>query len=157
MKIIEQSITGKAGAALCEDGIVVTDDFVAVADGSTNKSHVHFHPTMSNGQYCMTLVCDHIKGMSAETDCATFCQGVSEVVRAVYPRPQAAPEGICPTLVCPAGVRWALSSTGVERPRRGGSCPAPGAGGGVQTLNRPSGRVRCFRPPPPAFPHSSSN
>ena len=56
MHIIEQHIIGKEGPERCEDGMVLSDNFAAVVDGSTNKSHVRFHPAMSNGQYCMTMV-----------------------------------------------------------------------------------------------------
>ena len=38
MKIAEQFIQGKHSAADCEDGIVVTNDFVAVIDGSTSQT-----------------------------------------------------------------------------------------------------------------------
>ena len=38
MKIIESSIIGKKSPAACEDGMVVTDDFIAVIDGSTSKT-----------------------------------------------------------------------------------------------------------------------
>ena len=34
MKIIESSIIGKKSPEACEDGMVVTDDFIAVIDGS---------------------------------------------------------------------------------------------------------------------------
>ena len=85
-KIIEQTIIGKAGPLRCEDGAVATNDFVAVVDGSTNKSSMRMHPDMSNGQYCMTLVKEHISRMPAETDCTTFCQDVTRVVRTVYER-----------------------------------------------------------------------
>lgn len=33
MKIIESSIIGKKSPEACEDGMVVTDDFIAVIDG----------------------------------------------------------------------------------------------------------------------------
>ena len=38
MKIIESSIIGKKSPEACEDGMVVTDDFIAVIDGSTSKT-----------------------------------------------------------------------------------------------------------------------
>ena len=38
MIIIEQSIIGKKCQEVCEDGLVVTDDFIAVIDGSTSKT-----------------------------------------------------------------------------------------------------------------------
>ena len=86
MKVIEKSITGKAGAERCEDGIAVGNDFVAVVDGSTSKSHVAFHPEMSNGRYCMTLVVECIKALAADADCRLFCQQATDIVRAAYGR-----------------------------------------------------------------------
>lgn len=38
MIIIEQSIIGKKCQEACEDGLVVTDEFIAVIDGSTSKT-----------------------------------------------------------------------------------------------------------------------
>ncbi|WP_308243502.1 hypothetical protein [uncultured Prevotella sp.] len=38
MTIQEQFVCGKHTAADCEDGIVVTNDFVAVIDGSTSQT-----------------------------------------------------------------------------------------------------------------------
>ena len=40
MKIIESSIIGKKSQEACEDGMVVTDDFIAVIDGSTSKKRM---------------------------------------------------------------------------------------------------------------------
>ncbi len=84
MTIIEQSIIGKADAGHCEDGLVMSDAFVAVVDGSTSKSSLQFHPTMSNGQYCMRIVADFIRSMAANNRCSDFCQGVTSQVRSVY-------------------------------------------------------------------------
>ena len=41
MDIIESSIIGKKSPEACEDGMVVTDDFIAVIDGSTSKTPKH--------------------------------------------------------------------------------------------------------------------
>ena len=53
MKIIESSIIGKKSPEACEDGMVVTDDFIAVIDGSTSKTPKHLNPDMKNGRYAM--------------------------------------------------------------------------------------------------------
>ena len=42
MEILEQSLVPKSPQKKSEDGIVVTDDFVAVIDGSTSKSQFRF-------------------------------------------------------------------------------------------------------------------
>lgn len=85
MRIIEQSIIGKHTAADCEDGIVVTNNFVAVIDGSTSKTSKHINPTMSNGRYCMAVVSNYIKTIPADTSLDDFCQGVTAAIHAIYP------------------------------------------------------------------------
>lgn len=89
MTIIEQSSIGKISQQTNEDAIVVTDNFIAVIDGSTSKSSHRFHPTMSNGQYCMTLVRQYIESMPADTDCQHFCHNITQYIHFVYARMQA--------------------------------------------------------------------
>lgn len=67
-----------------EDGIIVTDDFAAVIDGSTSKSTVNIHNDVSNGRYCMLLICDYIKQAKKDIDVVEFCKGVTEFVRSHY-------------------------------------------------------------------------
>lgn len=85
MRIIEQSITGKHIAEDCEDGIVATDDFVAVIDGSTSKATGHVNTTMTNGRYCMEVIADYIQNMAADTSLDTFCDGITNTIHALYP------------------------------------------------------------------------
>ena len=56
MKIIESKIVGKKSQETCEDGLVITDDFIAVIDGSTSKTPKHLNPEMKNGRYAMMLM-----------------------------------------------------------------------------------------------------
>ena len=56
MDIIESCIVGKKSPETCEDGMVVTDDFIAVIDGSTSKTSKHLNPDMKNGRYAMMLI-----------------------------------------------------------------------------------------------------
>lgn len=83
--IIEQNITGKHAAADCEDGIVATDAFVAVIDGSTSKTARHINPAMRNGRYCMTAIADYIRTMPPDTTLDDFCRGVTARIHALYP------------------------------------------------------------------------
>lgn len=54
MTIYEQAYPGQARCQpVCEDGIVVTDNFVAAIDGSTSKGKKRVNPSMRNGRYCM--------------------------------------------------------------------------------------------------------
>lgn len=81
MKIIESSIIGKKSPEACEDGMVVTDDFIAVIDGSTSKTPKHLNPDMKNGRYAMMLISEYIwKELKADASVDDFCQGVTAYI-----------------------------------------------------------------------------
>ena len=81
MKIIESSIIGKKSQEVCEDGIVVTDDFIAVIDGSTSKTPKHLNPDMKNGRYAMMLISEYIREeLKADASVDDFCQGVTAFI-----------------------------------------------------------------------------
>ena len=84
MKILEQSIIAKSPTKKSEDGIVVTDDFIAVIDGSTSKTHRRHCPPMSNGRYAMLLISRYIRKMPANVSCHEFCVGVTKALRRHY-------------------------------------------------------------------------
>ena len=81
MKIIESSIIGKKSQEACEDGMVVTDDFIAVIDGSTSKTPKHLNPDMKNGRYAMMLILEYIREeLKADASVDDFCQGVTAYI-----------------------------------------------------------------------------
>lgn len=81
MKIIESSIIGKKSQEVCEDGMVVTDDFIAVIDGSTSKTPKHLNPDMKNGRYAMMLISEYIREeLKADASVDDFCQGVTSYI-----------------------------------------------------------------------------
>ena len=81
MKIIESSIIGKKSQEACEDGMVVTDDFIAVIDGSTSKTPKHLNPDMKNGRYAMMLISEYIREeLKADATVDDFCQGVTAYI-----------------------------------------------------------------------------
>ena len=81
MKIIESSIIGKKSPEACEDGMVVTDDFIAVIDGSTSKTPKHLNPDMKNGRYAMMLISEYIQEeQKADASVDDFCQGVTAYI-----------------------------------------------------------------------------
>ena len=81
MKIIESSIIGKKSPEACEDGMVVTDDFIAVIDGSTSKTPKHLNPEMKNGRYAMMLISEYIREeLKADASVDDFCQGVTAYI-----------------------------------------------------------------------------
>lgn len=81
MDIIESSIIGKKSPEACEDGMVVTDDFIAVIDGSTSKTPKHLNPDMKNGRYAMMLILEYIREeLKADASVDDFCQGVTAYI-----------------------------------------------------------------------------
>lgn len=84
MEIIEQSIIPKSPTAEPEDGIVTTDDFIAVIDGSTSKSPVRISPKESNGRYCMLLISEYIRQTRSDICVKEFCNGVTAFIRDRY-------------------------------------------------------------------------
>ena len=81
MKIIESSIIGKKSQEACEDGMAVTDDFIAVIDGSTSKTPKHLNPDMKNGRYAMMLISEYIREeLKADASVDDFCQGVTAYI-----------------------------------------------------------------------------
>ena len=86
MKIIEQFIEGKRSQKECEDGIVVTPDFIAVIDGSTSKSQYRHSMWRSNGRQAMKIVARYINHMPAKTSSEQFLRGVTAEVRRHYRR-----------------------------------------------------------------------
>ena len=81
MMIIESKIVGKKSQESCEDGMVVTDDFIAVIDGSTSKTPKHLNPDMKNGRYAMMLISEYIREeLKADASVDDFCQGVTAYI-----------------------------------------------------------------------------
>ena len=67
-----------------EDGIVITNDFIAVIDGSTSKSQYRHSLFRSNGRYAMQLVSRYIRRMPKNTTCEAFLRGVTAYIRKQY-------------------------------------------------------------------------
>ena len=86
MKIIEQSVIGKTNEEKCEDGIIVTDDFVAVIDGSTSKAPFSFHHGITNGKLCMNVVKSYISSMPGDISMDRFCNLITGYINFMYKR-----------------------------------------------------------------------
>ena len=108
MKIIEQLIVGKHDDEACEDGIVITDNFIAVIDGSTSKTSERVNPKMQNGRFAMQLVSDVVSSLPAQITVRQFCSIVTDAIDEAYDYYQQAPEVICKyperRLTCSAAV-----------------------------------------------------
>lgn len=65
----------------------MTDDFVAVIDGSTSKADVRYSPDVSNGRLCMEIVSRIIsENLTPDSTITDFCRLTSEAVSAYYPQ-----------------------------------------------------------------------
>ena len=81
MKVIESKIESKKSPESCEDGLVVTADFIAVIDGSTSKTPHHLSPDMKNGRYAMVLISEYIQHeLKPESTVEDFCEGVTSYI-----------------------------------------------------------------------------
>ena len=61
--------------------MVVTDNFIAVIDGSTSKTPKHLNPDMKNGRYAMMLISEYIQEeLKADASVDEFCQGVTAYI-----------------------------------------------------------------------------
>lgn len=78
MTLIEQQIVGKKSPETCEDGIVVTNNHIAVIDGSTSKTSRRISPNISNGQFAAIQIQDVVSKMPADITLEAFCQLVTE-------------------------------------------------------------------------------
>ena len=84
-RLLERFVKGKHLEEDCEDGIVVTPDFVAVIDGSTSKTATRIDPNMKNGRLCMLSIAKYIENMPHETSLEDFCEGITKSIHDLYP------------------------------------------------------------------------
>ena len=84
MQIIEKTVVAKNPKKKSEDGIVVTNNFVAVIDGSTSKTKYRHSLFRSNGRYAMYLTARYIRQMSKTTTSEQFLRGVTAYIRKHY-------------------------------------------------------------------------
>ena len=65
----------------------MTDDFVAVIDGSTSKADVRYSADVSNGRLCMQIVSRIIsEQLTPDSTVTDFCRLTAEAVSAYYPQ-----------------------------------------------------------------------
>ena len=69
---------------MSEDAIVVSDDYVAVIDGSTSKSRRCLCEGMTNGRLATTTITQFIETMPSYWDCEQFCREVTLHIRQFY-------------------------------------------------------------------------
>ncbi|MBR1932620.1 MAG: hypothetical protein IJ841_02935 [Prevotella sp.] len=88
MTIIEQTLIPKNPAKKSEDGIVVTDDFIAVIDGSTSKTDRRYSLFSSNGRYAMLLITKFLRKAPKDLSCHQFCIGATRAIARHYRKGQ---------------------------------------------------------------------
>lgn len=85
MQIKEKSVIGKhPKPEKCEDGIVVTDGYVAVIDGSTSKTSFQWQPPADNGRTAMLLLSLFIEQANKDYTCKEFCQNATHHIFRYY-------------------------------------------------------------------------
>ncbi len=84
MEVIEKCVIGKKNQHECEDGIFVSDSFIAVIDGSTSKTDRRIRPQCKNGRLCMELIKTYIASLAHDADLQDFCTGVTSYIYNVY-------------------------------------------------------------------------
>lgn len=67
-----------------EDGMVITDDFIAVIDGSTSKSNKRYSFWYSNGAYCTRIISRFLRHAPKTLTFEQFAKGVTMAVRKHY-------------------------------------------------------------------------
>lgn len=68
----------------CEDGIVVTDDYIAVIDGSTSKTQRRLDPEKSNGQLCRDIIAESIANAPSGFDMPQMASYLTQAVSNYY-------------------------------------------------------------------------
>lgn len=84
MQIIEHFIEGKSkNELLCEDSLVVTENFIAVIDGVTGKSNREFDG-LSGGKAAAVKACECIEKLPFDIDCFSAVEKITEAVNSLY-------------------------------------------------------------------------
>lgn len=84
MTILEQSLVPKNPARKSEDGIIVTDDFIAVIDGSTSKSRHRYSRLNSNGRLAMLIAEKVIRHAPKDVTMRQLCSRLTAAIRKEY-------------------------------------------------------------------------
>ena len=84
MKIIEQFIMGKnEDQSLCEDGLFISNDFIAVFDGVTSKSE-HTFNGKTGGRAAMEKAVEIMSNISSDIDANALFEKINSAVLSLY-------------------------------------------------------------------------
>jgi len=91
VEVVEQFVLGKhADPSLCEDAVVVTEEYAAVIDGATDVSG-RLYGSMTGGRWAMTACSDAIRALAARADAHTAVEALTqELARRIDPATPAA-------------------------------------------------------------------
>lgn len=79
MNIIEKQLIGKkVYQTLCEDGIFISEDFIAVIDGVTSKGNLLWDGKKS-GVYAKNLIMDYLKSIPFDASCMEVLNGINRL------------------------------------------------------------------------------
>ena len=85
MEIIEKFIKGKKqDSTLCEDGLFISDSFIAVIDGVTSKNAALFDGK-TGGRSAMEKACEVLKDSDPEIEAQELFEEINTSLRSVYP------------------------------------------------------------------------
>lgn len=82
--VVEQFTVPKSAAVPNEDGIVTTQDFAAVIDGSTSKTNFRLLEGERNGHLCMRLIKAYIPTLAPTATVQEFCQSITSHIASCY-------------------------------------------------------------------------
>jgi glycerophosphoryl diester phosphodiesterase len=86
MKVVEQFILGRYKVdtkTRCEDGVVITENFIAVIDGTSCKSGANYGGK-TTGRIAMEYIKEAIEGFSKDIDCYDAINNVTEKISSFY-------------------------------------------------------------------------
>lgn len=86
MQIIESNLRGKQmNQALCEDGLFVNENFVAIIDGVTSKGHQLWNG-LTSGNYAKNLICQELSLISPDISAKDLLLRLNNLLLEAYLR-----------------------------------------------------------------------
>ncbi len=85
MKIIEQFIKGKRpDAALCEDGLFLSGDYICVIDGVTSKGKQRWDGIYTSGGYAKNVILKALEKIDKNADKKAFFKALDSALASAY-------------------------------------------------------------------------
>lgn len=85
IEIIEKQLIGKRpDMRLCEDGIFISGDFIAVVDGVTSKGRQRWNGGLSSGGYAKEIILETLSDIPRETEKEAFFEILNAALSKAY-------------------------------------------------------------------------